>query len=157
MLHLLSRCLLLGAIAAALASCRGKPGDDCTDAPGSCSDKASHLACSGGKYVLETCKGKGGCTDDKSLFCDTSLADVGDGCGHEGARACSSDGSKELRCRDRKFSIEWSCRGGFPLRANNKPKGAPPGEVGDAWRPHTIACGPPGTPPHACARGQPPA
>ncbi|MGD0523651.1 MAG: hypothetical protein ABSE49_00835 [Polyangiaceae bacterium] len=73
-------------------ACKGKPGEDCTDTPGSCSDKSSHLVCVNKKTVLETCKGQNGCNDDgKTLVCDYSTADVGDGCGHEGARACSVD------------------------------------------------------------------
>jgi hypothetical protein len=120
--------------------CCAKPGDACTDSPGSCADKASHLACVGGKYVLETCKGQGGCTDDKTLTCDNSKADVGDGCGHDGARACSGDGSKELRCKDGKFGVEWSCRGGCTLDASNNPKCTPTGDVGEVCRPESIVC-----------------
>src|ERR1700761_8784306 len=100
------------AAAAALTLACAKPGDSCSDTPGSCSDKASHLVCVKGKYVLETCKGANGCVDDKALVCDNSKAAAGDGCGHEGARACSADGTKELRCRDGAFAVEWSCRGG---------------------------------------------
>jgi hypothetical protein len=140
MLKPLTCCLLVAALAAATASCRGKPGEACSDAPASCSDKESHLACAQGKYVLETCKGKGGCTDDKALYCDNSLASIGDGCGHEGARACSTDGSKELRCRDRKFSVEWSCRGGCTLDSSSNPKCTPTGEIGNSCRPDSIVC-----------------
>src|SRR5258708_1010332 len=122
-----------------LAAC-AKPGDDCSDTPGSCKDKASHLVCVKSKYVLETCKGANGCTDDKALVCDNTKADIGDGCGHEGARACSLDGSKELRCLDAKFSVEWSCRGGCTLDDNNNPKCTPTGEVGDACRSASIGC-----------------
>jgi hypothetical protein len=78
--------------------------------------------------------------DDKSLFCDNTLAEVGDGCAHEGARACSVDGAKELRCRDRKFAIEWSCRGGCTLDSNANPKCTPTGEVGEICRPDSIVC-----------------
>ncbi len=117
-----------------------KAGDACTETPGSCADKASHLVCSGGKYVLETCKGQGGCTDDKSLVCDSTKADVGDGCGHDGVRACSSDGSKELRCRGGKFAVEWSCRNGCTLDASNNPKCTPTGLIGDVCRPDSIVC-----------------
>src|SRR5579863_8972672 len=99
----------LALLALSFAAC-AKPGDSCSDTPGSCSDKAGHLVCIKGKYVLETCKGPNGCNDDKGLVCDNTKADVGDGCGHEGARACSADGSKELRCRDSKFAVEWSCK-----------------------------------------------
>jgi hypothetical protein len=133
----------LGALGAVVISipCCAKPGDDCTDTPGSCSDKKSHLVCVNKKYVLETCKGPGGCNDDgKSLVCDVSKADLGDGCAHEGARACTIDGSKELRCRSSKFSTEWSCRGGCTLDESNNPKCLPTGEVGDVCRPDSIVC-----------------
>jgi hypothetical protein len=130
---------LLFALLVAIPCC-AKPGDACTDSPGSCADKASHLACVGGKYVLETCKGQAGCTDDKTLTCDNSKADVGDGCGHDGARACSGDGSKELRCRDGKFGVEWSCRGGCTLDASNNPKCTPTGDVGEVCRAESIVC-----------------
>ena len=71
-------------------ACKGKAGEDCTDTPGSCNDKASHVVCVNKKYVLETCKGQGGCNDDgKTLVCDDTKADVGDGCGHDGTRACA--------------------------------------------------------------------
>jgi hypothetical protein len=135
--HALSSLLVALLIA---VPCCAKPGDACTDSPGSCADKASHLACVGGKYVLETCKGQGGCTDDKTLACDNTKADVGDGCGHDGARACSGDGGKELRCRHGKFEIEWSCRGGCTLDASNNPKCTPTGDVGEPCRPDSIVC-----------------
>jgi hypothetical protein len=124
-----------------IAACRGKAGEDCTDTPGSCSDKTSHLVCVNKKYVLETCKGQGGCNDDaKVLVCDNTKADLGDGCAHDGARACSADGKEELRCRDSKFAVEWTCRGGCTLDANNNPKCTPTGEVGDVCRPDSIVC-----------------
>src|SRR5579863_10454713 len=122
-------------------ACKGKAGQDCTDTPGSCNDKTAHVVCVNKKYVLETCKGQGGCNDDgNTLVCDNSKADVGDGCGNDGARACSLDGKTELRCRDHKMAIEWSCRGGCTLDANNNPKCIPTGEVGDTCRPDSIVC-----------------
>lgn len=123
-----------------VAAC-AKPGDPCTDSPGSCADKKGHLVCVNKTYVLETCKGAGGCNDEgKSLVCDNTIAAVDDGCGHEGARACSADGTKELRCRGGKFSTEWSCKGGCTLDANSNPKCTPTGEVGDECRPDSIVC-----------------
>lgn len=93
------------------------------------------------KYVLETCKGASACNDEgKTLTCDNTKADVGDGCGRDGARACSSDGKVELRCRDHKFAVEWSCRGGCTLDASNNPKCTPTGEAGDTCRPDSIVC-----------------
>jgi hypothetical protein len=122
-------------------ACKSKPGENCTDTPGSCSDKTSHLVCIGKKYVLETCVGQQGCNDDgKTLICDNTKAAVGDGCAIEGARACSSDGKEELRCRDSKFAIEWSCRNGCTLDANNNPKCTPTGEVGEACRSDSVVC-----------------
>jgi hypothetical protein len=97
--------------------------------------------CVNKKYVIATCKGKDGCNDDgRSLVCDNTKADVGDGCWPEGARACSNDGKHEARCRDSKFAIEWSCRGGCALDADNNPKCKPMGEVGDVCRPDSIVC-----------------
>ena len=136
-----------------VAAC-AKPGDSCSETPGSCSDKKSHLVCVKGKYVLETCKGAGGCTDDKSLVCDNTKADVGDGCGHEGSRACSADGSKELRCRDGAFAVEWSCRGGCTLDASSNPKCTPVGEVGEACRPDSIVCDGKGKTQLSCVDGK---
>ncbi len=128
-------------LAAGLAACRPKAGQECSDSPGSCIDKTSHAVCLNKKYVIETCKGKDGCNDEgKSLVCDGSKADVGDGCGHDGTRACSSDGKHELRCRGSEFAIEWSCRGGCTLDADNNPKCTPTGEVGDLCRPDSIVC-----------------
>src|SRR5215469_13973090 len=145
--------LSAAALVLVIASC-AKPGDSCTDSPGSCSDKSSHLVCVKGKYVLETCKGASGCVDDKSLVCDNSKAAVGDGCGHEGARACSVDGTKELRCRDAAFAVEWSCRGGCTLDASNNPKCTPTGEVGDVCRPDSIVCDGQGKTQLSCVDGK---
>jgi hypothetical protein len=144
---------LVGAGTLGLAAC-AKPGDNCTETPGSCSDKTSHLVCVQGKYVLETCKGSGGCTDDKTLVCDNTKATVNDGCGHEGARACSTDGAKELRCRDGKFAIEWSCKNGCTLDGSNNPKCTPTGEVGDVCRPDSIVCDGSGKTQLACLDGK---
>ncbi|MGH7272379.1 MAG: hypothetical protein ACREJ3_18270 [Polyangiaceae bacterium] len=124
---------------AVLPAC-AKAGGACSDTPGSCVDKASHLVCANSKYVLETCKGKGGCSDDKSLTCDNTKADVGDGCGHDGARACSVDGTKELRCRGGQFKVEWSCRNGCTLDASQNPKCTPMGQIGDVCRADSIVC-----------------
>jgi hypothetical protein len=135
---LLPLCVVL-VLLTPMAGC-SKPGQDCTDTPGSCYDKASHLFCKDKKYVLESCKGPAGCNDDKSLTCDSTKADVGDGCSHDGARACSVDGKNELRCRDAKFSVEWACRGGCTLDGNGNPKCVPTGEVGDVCRPDSIVC-----------------
>ena len=131
---------LAGAVVLVVA-CHGKPGADCTDTEGSCLSKSSHLVCMNKKFILETCKGQLGCNDDgKTLLCDNTKADVGDGCEHEGSRACSVDGKSELRCRDSKFAVEWSCRGGCTLDANNNPKCTPTGEIGDICRPDSIVC-----------------
>jgi hypothetical protein len=122
-------------------ACKGKAGEDCTETPGSCYDKRSHLVCVNKKYVLDTCKGQGGCNDDgKTLVCDGTKANSGDGCASDGARACSIDGTAELRCRDSKYAVEWSCRGGCTLDADNNPKCTPTGEARDICRPDSIVC-----------------
>lgn len=131
---------LIWGAAHVLSGCHAKTGDSCTESPSSCASKDAHLVCADGKYVLEACRGPRACTDDKELACDNTTAQAGDGCGHDGARACSSDGAKELRCRGHEFAVEWSCRGGCTLDANENPKCTPTGEIGDACRPNSIVC-----------------
>jgi hypothetical protein len=145
--------LLLLAASIAAPAC-AKPGGDCSETPGSCAGKTSHLVCVKGKYVLESCNGPGGCSDDTALVCDSTRADVGDGCGHDGARACSADGSKELRCRDGQFAVEWSCRAGCTLDASKNPKCTPTGEVGDPCRPDSIVCDGKGKTQLSCVEGK---
>lgn len=131
--------VLLAAVLA-FAAC-AKPGEPCIDSPGSCKTKNTHLVCIDKKLVLATCKGAAACNDEgHSLVCDNTMADVGDGCSPEGARACSSDGKKELRCRAGSFQVEWGCRDGCALDASNNPKCAPTGEVGEVCRPDSIVC-----------------
>jgi hypothetical protein len=154
-LRLLASALLAALALAALVSCRPKAGQDCTDTPGSCIDKTSHAVCVNKKYVIETCKGTGGCNDDgKALVCNNTKADVGDGCAHEGARACSNDQKYEIRCRDATFTIEWSCRGSCTLDANENPKCKPTGEVGDVCRPDSIVCDGPQKTELSCVDGK---
>jgi hypothetical protein len=136
------RCLVPFALVAFIfGACHRRAGEDCDNTPRSCFDKTSRLVCLNKKYVLETCKGPGGCTDDgQTLVCDSTAADVGAGCEREGARACSTDGKLELWCRDNKFAVESRCRGGCTLNATNDVKCTPTGEVGDPCRPGSIVC-----------------
>jgi hypothetical protein len=142
-------------LAVALVGCRARVGAGCDDTPGSCLDRTSRLICVDKRYVLETCRGQKGCNDDgKTLLCDNTKAAVGDGCGHDGARACSIDGTEELRCREHKFAVEWNCRGGCTLDSNDNPKCTPVGEVGDSCRPDSIVCDGAQTSQLACAAGK---
>jgi hypothetical protein len=131
---------------AVLIGCKPKAGQACSGTPTSCIDKTSHAVCVeksvvDKKYVIATCRGKDGCSDDGlHVVCDNTMANVDDGCDPEGARACSIDGKYEVRCRDHKFAIEWSCRAGCALDPNNNPKCKPMGEVGDLCRPDSIVC-----------------
>jgi hypothetical protein len=132
--------VVLALVLLAAAAC-AKAGDPCTGTPGSCSDKKGHLVCVNKTYVLETCKGAGGCNDEgKSVVCDNTIAKLDDGCAHEGARACSEDGTKELRCRSSKFVAEWSCKGGCTLDSNANPKCTRTGEAGDACPEDLVVC-----------------
>jgi hypothetical protein len=142
-------------LAVALAACRAREGGDCDDTPASCVDRASRLICVDKRYVLEKCSGQRGCNDDgKTVLCDDTKAGVGDGCAQDGARACSSDGTQELRCREHKFAVEWTCRGGCTLDANGNPKCTPVGEVGDQCRPDSIVCNRAQTSQLACSDGK---
>jgi len=92
----------------------GQEGDSCPGAGSACSvDKKSLLECAGGKFHLKwPCRGPDGCKDagGGQLFCDFSVAELGDACGSEGA-ACSVDKKQMLQCKDGKFVLRSHCRG----------------------------------------------
>ncbi len=94
---------------------KNKPGDQCsTDDEGAavCLDKKQMVACRGGKYRLEECRGPDGCQkEDARAKCDMSISVPGDSCHDPGSKACSTDGKQLLSCQDGKMTLVNYCRG----------------------------------------------
>ena len=90
-------------------------GDPCsTDDEGAatCHSKDGMLACHGGLYGLVPCRGTRGCTNaDGRAACDTSVAQLNDACRDETLKACASDASQVLICKDHAMVSFYPCRG----------------------------------------------
>ncbi|HEY1960338.1 MAG TPA: hypothetical protein VGH28_32230 [Polyangiaceae bacterium] len=92
------------------AECKPSAGGDCTENAKSCDTPTSRFACVNGKYAAQTCKGPGGCKEEKgTTSCDTSKGDVGDPCASENASVCSVDGKSHLRCDQGKLILVSRC------------------------------------------------
>jgi hypothetical protein len=92
-----------------------KAGDPCSKADEGaaiCSNKDGMLACHGGRYALVPCRGSRGCANAEGrALCDTSIAEPGDVCQSESHKACSSDGSQVLICKQHTMQRFYLCRG----------------------------------------------
>jgi hypothetical protein len=70
------------------------------------------LACHGRKFERVPCRGPRGCeTVAGQPNCDQSVADVGEPCKKENAKACSADKSRVLTCKDGRLTAQYECRG----------------------------------------------
>ncbi len=89
-----------------------KDGDAC---PGkdeaTCDGASTRVNCKNGVVQRESCRGPEGCNvyDANYVFCDSSLAQVGDPC--KDGWACSPDHQAALECRDGKMALASSCHG----------------------------------------------
>lgn len=94
---------------------QNEPGDFCAKAEEGvavCRDAHTLLACRGGTYALEPCRGKSGCDAGAGrAHCDRTIAKEGDACHDAGAKACNMKGDALLHCRDQKMSVLFHCRG----------------------------------------------
>jgi len=92
-----------------------EPGDPCsTDEEGAaaCRHRDGMLACHGGVYLLVPCRGASGCLNAEGrAACDTSIAEPGDACREENLKACASDGSQVLICKQHTMQRFYACRG----------------------------------------------
>ena len=92
-----------------------KSGDRCSsddEGAATCSSKEQMLACHGGLFGIVPCRGKRGCENvDGRAVCDTSLAQLNDACRDETLKACASDGSAVLICKDHAMVPFYPCRG----------------------------------------------
>jgi hypothetical protein len=92
--------------------CKPKIGGRCTVGQMACEDSHGALFCEDGKYSEMTCSGPDGCVQSgKSVDCDNTVANKGDGCAEAEDLACTADKKGELRCRSGHFALASSCRG----------------------------------------------
>ena len=70
------------------------------------------LACHGGLYGVVPCRGSRGCsTAEGRAACDTSVAQPNDACHDETLKACASDATQVLICKDHRMVSYYPCRG----------------------------------------------
>lgn len=94
---------------------RNQLGDRCGKADEGaalCAGDKAMLACHSGKFESVSCLGPKGCElVNGQPNCDQSIAEAGDGCRQENAKACSSDGERVLSCRAGRMAELYVCRG----------------------------------------------
>ncbi len=76
-------------------------------------DGKSRVECKGGKYVMEVCKGKDGCTLVQAgpVTCDQGPPDIGGSCKIEKLQACSPDKKSAMHCQSGAFALAQKCPG----------------------------------------------
>ena len=94
---------------------RNQAGDLCgkTDEGAAiCEGDKAMLACHSGKFERVACLGPRGCElASGKANCDQSIAQAGDPCKLENAKACSADTSRVLACKLGRMSELYECRG----------------------------------------------
>ncbi len=115
------RWLWVGSIAlvVAILACERdaeEPGAVCNGADigaATCRDGAHMLTCRFFTWQVDTCRGPLGCISDgpTRARCDQREAIRGEGCGSEGARACSIDRTEVLECKGAEMVAVEKCRG----------------------------------------------
>ena len=105
--------VFLGVAAATSAACKAKAGGECkTEAKLACEDATTALACHGGKWERETCRGPSGCAQKGSdAECDHATAENGDACSVEGDHSCTADKKAMVRCAGYRWGIVATCLG----------------------------------------------
>jgi hypothetical protein len=93
-------------------ACKPKLGGQCTATAGAsgtvCVDKATALFCADGVYTQVSCRGEKACSAGE---CDESIAAEQDPCSIPDAIACSVDHKEALRCVNRRFVLDETCKG----------------------------------------------
>jgi hypothetical protein len=96
----------------AFAACKPKPGGTCSGSQAVCTDKASALFCAEGTFATMACRGEKGCAQNGTVVeCDESVASEGDACNSPEAIACAPDHKEALRCTNKRFVLDETCKG----------------------------------------------
>jgi hypothetical protein len=110
---MIRRCLFAVSVLAALyTGCKPKAGGSCSGAGAVCLDKASALFCVDDAYATMSCRGDKGCAQNgTSIDCDESVANEQDSCNAPDAIACTPDHKEALRCANKRFVLDETCKG----------------------------------------------
>ncbi len=92
-----------------------QPGDVCSqgdEGVAVCAGDDAMLACHSRKYERVGCRGPRGCEMlGAQCNCDQSIAEVGEACKKQNAKACSVDKTQVLSCTDGRMTAQYQCRG----------------------------------------------
>lgn len=92
-----------------------QPGDACRGSDQGvavCSSPTAMLACHGRTFENVPCRGPRGCEMiGEQPHCDQSIAEAGEACTKEGAKACAADGTRVLSCAAGRLGELYVCRG----------------------------------------------
>lgn len=90
-------------------------GDACgrgNEGVAACAGDDAMLSCHGRKLERVPCRGPRGCEMfGAQANCDQSVAELGEVCKKQNAKACSADKSQVLFCNDGRMSVQYHCRG----------------------------------------------
>jgi hypothetical protein len=92
-----------------------RPGDACSiedQGVAVCASASAMLACHGRKFENVPCRGPNGCemVGDQP-HCDQSVAEAGEACAKDGAKACATDKTRVLACASGRLQELYLCRG----------------------------------------------
>jgi hypothetical protein len=92
-----------------------QPGDACAksgEGVAVCAGDDAMLACHGRKFERVPCRGPRGCEMVSGQpNCDQSVAELGEACKKQSAKACSVDKTQVLSCNDGRMTAHYFCRG----------------------------------------------
>ena len=92
-----------------------QPGDVCgktDEGVAVCASDDAMLACHARKFERVPCRGPHGCeTVAGQANCDQSVAEAGEGCKKQNAKACSVDKTQVLSCSEGRLVAQYFCRG----------------------------------------------
>jgi len=112
---MLRRHAALAALAALLAlpaGCRPKAGGSCTGVVATCTGKNSALFCIDDRYAAISCQGDKGCAQNGAVVdCDESVANEQAPCNAPDSIACTPDHKEALRCTNKRFVLDETCKG----------------------------------------------
>lgn len=104
--------LALAALVVLSSACKAKPGGKCGGASAACTDKANALFCVDDTYAAIPCRGEKGCAQNGAVVdCDESIANEQDVCNAPDAIACTPDHKEALRCTNKRFVLDETCKG----------------------------------------------